>query len=125
MNHKDMALGTCMVCHTSAKLSHVNLYVNGSEGLNTCKPCELEIVDHVREKMREHSFKRKEEFKRKKRERKVICLAAKYGECQLVPASSKCIHRVEHHIRADCHGSYCNVKEYAGPCENNDESDLL
>ncbi len=106
-----MSRGTCMICNIRARLNHFGLYVIGSEGLSICKPCEMELVDHVRKKMRENSLRRKKEFIQKKAER-VICPAAKEGKCK-----TECSHQERHNIKTDCHGRYCKVVVNPGPCQ--------
>lgn len=67
----------CMICLKDEVMGsfksltrHINLYVIGSEGLVVCHSCEMEIVEHIREKRRKHGIKRKEDIKKKKRENK-------------------------------------------------------
>lgn len=101
-----MSKGTCMICHKAeTELKYLDLYVIGSEGLVVCHHCEMELVEIVRHKRRDHSHKLKEEFKRKKRERKVICPRAKEGSCKI-----KCSHLTEHDAKADCHATHCIAK---------------
>ncbi len=60
---------TCAICHGDGgehALRHVNLYISGSEGLEVCHNCEMEIVEYVRGKMREYWINRREEFKKKR-----------------------------------------------------------
>ena len=68
MNSLDTWVGTCMVCRETREVRGVDLYINGSEGLRVCHPCEMEVLELIRNKMRERGIERKEEFKKRKRE---------------------------------------------------------
>jgi hypothetical protein len=42
-------VGCCRVCGTdNVETRNLDLYVNGSEGLNACHDCEMAIVEYVR-----------------------------------------------------------------------------
>ncbi len=68
---------TCMMCGITAKLKHFDIYIIGSEGLDICKSCEMEVVEFVREKRREYGIRRKEKFKREKIYRHIAKLVHK------------------------------------------------
>lgn len=40
--------GWCRVCGGKDMIRNINLYVTGSEGLNVCFMCEMNIVEYVR-----------------------------------------------------------------------------
>lgn len=60
--------GTCYMCQKEKKVRHKNLYPNGSEGCVLCIDCELEVINFIRGRSLDRQRKRKEEFKRRKRE---------------------------------------------------------
>ena len=41
----------CNICSNTEETRHINLYVSGSEGLIICHPCEMSLVQHVRDVM--------------------------------------------------------------------------
>jgi ribosome-binding protein aMBF1 (putative translation factor) len=55
----------CAICPSTEATRHINLYVNGSEGLNVCHNCEMKIVEYVRELSNINLRKSLEEFKEK------------------------------------------------------------
>jgi len=54
--------GTCMVCHETTYVRHINLYPIGSEGLDCCRTCESRLLEFVRKIMREAAEIRKAKF---------------------------------------------------------------
>lgn len=42
-------MNTCTICHHDDTVRHVNLYVEGSEGLWICHQCEMMLVTHIRD----------------------------------------------------------------------------
>lgn len=45
----DSRTGYCMICLADSEpVRHINLYVIGSEGLDVCHHCEMQLVEHVR-----------------------------------------------------------------------------
>ena len=40
--------GGCRICGESGWIRNVNLYYLGSEGLDLCEICEMNLVEHVR-----------------------------------------------------------------------------
>lgn len=38
----------CDVCSEPAEVRHVNLYVNGSEGICICHACEMDLISYIR-----------------------------------------------------------------------------
>jgi len=63
MNIDDYFDGTCRICGDEDKVRNKNLYVSGSEGLDVCHGCEMEIVEFVRSRQYEHTANRKLERK--------------------------------------------------------------
>jgi hypothetical protein len=41
--------GICMICRDITEIRHISLYVVGSEGLDVCHSCEMNIVHFVRD----------------------------------------------------------------------------
>lgn len=39
----------CLICEHDDTVRHVNLYVEGSEGLWICHQCEMMLVTHIRD----------------------------------------------------------------------------
>jgi len=61
------SLGTCMICRkNNIKVRYINLYVIGSEGLIVCLECELDIINHIRDRISAFSKKRKKEYLQRK-----------------------------------------------------------
>ncbi len=61
--------GTCMMCGITSQLKYFDLYVIGSEGLDICACCEMEVVNFIREKRLERVIKRRDDFKRRREQR--------------------------------------------------------
>lgn len=38
----------CMICGGCENVRNVNLYIVGSEGLNICHECEMDLLTHIR-----------------------------------------------------------------------------
>jgi hypothetical protein len=57
----------CMICHEIKEVRHINLYPIGSEGLLCCRSCEDELLEYIREMMRESVRTQKDEKVRKRR----------------------------------------------------------
>jgi len=55
--------GKCSMCGNVKNIRFKNLYVTGSEGINICIACEIQILDFVRHLMREASENKKARFK--------------------------------------------------------------
>lgn len=60
--------GICFGCRESKKVRHKNLYPSGSEGCKLCIECELALVRFLTDMALSAMTKKKEEFKRRKRE---------------------------------------------------------
>lgn len=61
-----MRPGYCMICREdNVEVRHIPLYVIGSEGLEVCHSCEMEIVEHIRSLMYETSRRKLQEYKEK------------------------------------------------------------
>ncbi len=58
--------GICYACGKKRPVRWKNLYTIGSEGTDLCMPCELVIVNLLREMSREATLKRVREIKRAK-----------------------------------------------------------
>lgn len=63
MLEDNEVMGRCMVCHTEGPVRHLPLYVCGSEGLDICTSCRIDLTDHVRSMMRVAAVSRKEGYK--------------------------------------------------------------
>lgn len=58
----------CSFCDLdTATTRHIDLYVNGSEGLNLCPACELELVQAARDILRRRLRERRDEYLKEKR----------------------------------------------------------
>jgi hypothetical protein len=54
----DYRLGNCILCHSdNVEVRYIDLYVIGSEGLNTCRSCEMLIVEFAKKLMLENGRK--------------------------------------------------------------------
>lgn len=51
--NEDHYDGKCYACRKETKVRWKNLYTIGSEGTDLCLPCELEIVNDLRDKARD------------------------------------------------------------------------
>lgn len=40
--------GNCYVCKEATEIRNIDIYVIGSEGLNICHPCEMQMVEWLR-----------------------------------------------------------------------------
>jgi len=58
--------GICMMCHKTKQVRHIKLYPAGSEGLFCCSDCENELLEFIREKIREAVKEKIKNFKKKK-----------------------------------------------------------
>ena len=38
----------CMICSDNVNVRNVNLFIIGSEGLEICHACEMDLVTHIR-----------------------------------------------------------------------------
>ena len=41
-------IGICRICSSEEEIRNINLFVNGSEGINLCHFCEMSIVELIR-----------------------------------------------------------------------------
>ena len=62
---------SCRICDNTAETRHLNLYVSGSEGVELCHPCEMSLVQHVRDMMN-MAGRAKLSMVRKRREEEAI-----------------------------------------------------
>lgn len=46
-----------MLCHERKETRFINLFVFGSEGLDICNECEMEVVESIREIRRNKAIK--------------------------------------------------------------------
>ena len=60
---------SCRICDNTEDTRTLNLFVSGSEGLEVCHPCEMALVQHVRDIMHMASRARLSMVRAKKRER--------------------------------------------------------
>lgn len=58
----DRRNGQCLICMHDKPVRNIDLYVIGSEGLNACHDCEMELVRHVQARMSEFRETRKQQF---------------------------------------------------------------
>ena len=56
--NEDHEPGRCHCCREETEVRWKNIYHMGSEGLWVCMPCELKIVNFVRELSREAQLKK-------------------------------------------------------------------
>lgn len=59
--------GTCYACQEEKPVRWKNLYTIGSEGTDLCMPCELVIVNLLRDMARETTLKRVRGIKQAKK----------------------------------------------------------
>lgn len=59
--------GECFMCKTVLEVRYFDLYVIGSEGCHLCLPCELQVVEMVRQAAGQALQKKKQEFLAAKR----------------------------------------------------------
>jgi hypothetical protein len=64
--NEDHEPGRCGACHKETDVRWKNLYTIGSEGTWLCLPCELIVVNLIRDMSRTAFLKQKEEYKRKR-----------------------------------------------------------
>lgn len=62
---------SCRICDNTEETRHLNLYVSGSEGVELCHPCEMSLVQHVRDMMN-MAGRAKLSMVRKRREEEAI-----------------------------------------------------
>jgi len=55
--------GQCTICASVEDVRHLPLYVIGSEGLQVCHTCEMDLVTHVRSLMHLAAVSRKTGYK--------------------------------------------------------------
>lgn len=58
--------GECFMCKTNQEVRYFDLYVIGSEGCHLCLPCEIQVVEMVRQAAGQALEKKKQEFKAKR-----------------------------------------------------------
>jgi len=56
-------IGECKICGACNGVRHIALYVSGSEGLEACEICEMNIVGYVRGLILIAGIARKEGYK--------------------------------------------------------------
>jgi hypothetical protein len=61
-------LGHCFICKTEQEIRNIDLYVIGSEGLNLCHPCEMNLIEHIRSLAGQATEKKKQDFLAKRKE---------------------------------------------------------
>lgn len=44
----------CTICHRKALCRHFDMYVFGSEGIELCHDCEMDVYGAIRERIYEH-----------------------------------------------------------------------
>lgn len=49
----------CKICHSENQVRNLNLYVNGSEGIDLCQECQMRIIKYIRELQNLASIARK------------------------------------------------------------------
>lgn len=54
--------GECFMCKTNQEVRYFDLFVIGSEGCHLCLPCEVKVVEMVRQAANQATVKRKEEW---------------------------------------------------------------
>ena len=64
--NEDHYDGRCYACRQETKVRWKNLYTIGSEGTDLCLPCELEVVNFLRDKARD-SVRKEIDSRKKKR----------------------------------------------------------
>ncbi len=62
--------GRCMLCHEDKDVRHINMYLIGSEGLDCCHKCEMEILDFCRKKSHTAIIQRKVKYQKLREQRK-------------------------------------------------------
>lgn len=53
----------CKICHSVENIRNIDIYIIGSEGLDICHDCEMQIVEYIRQMMRLASISRKNVYK--------------------------------------------------------------
>lgn len=71
--------GECFMCKTVQEVRYFDLYVIGSEGCHLCLPCEIQVVEMVRQAANQAIVKKKEDFLAKRQKQKMVDLAKNYG----------------------------------------------
>lgn len=54
--------GECFMCKTNQEVRYFDLFVIGSEGCHLCLPCEIQVVEMVRQAANQATVKKKEEW---------------------------------------------------------------
>lgn len=54
------------MCKTNQEVRYFDLFVIGSEGCHLCLPCEIKVVEMVRQAANQATVKKKQEFKAKR-----------------------------------------------------------
>ena len=65
--NEDHEPGICYACKKETQVRWKNLYTTGSEGTNLCMPCEMILVNLLRDMAREATLKRVRAIKQSKR----------------------------------------------------------
>jgi len=55
--------GWCTLCGRRKEIEHFEIYIDGSEGLNLCDECKMEIIEYCRLKRREKTKAKLREYK--------------------------------------------------------------
>lgn len=71
--NEDHVDGRCYACGKDAPVRWKNLYTIGSEGTWLCMPCELVIVNKLRDMARESTLEKIKKIKEKKNVQNSIC----------------------------------------------------
>lgn len=67
MSKLDRHKGICLMYGEHREdIRNIDLYIIGSEGLNACHPCEMSLVEHVRETIRQYNNTKKDAYMRAK-----------------------------------------------------------
>lgn len=67
----EYELGRCNICHEDKEVRWKNLYLIGSEGINICHPCEMDLLAYLRKKSNEFAIAKKEKIKKSKERKNV------------------------------------------------------
>lgn len=71
--------GTCMMCLKDKEVRNIPLYIIGSEGLDICHDCEMDVVRYIRKRRTSSARVRKAEFLKKRRRNN----AKNLGDCEV------------------------------------------
>ena len=71
--------GECFMCKTNQEVRYFDLFVIGSEGCHLCLPCEIKVVEMVRQAANQALENKKQEFRAQRQKQKMVDLAKNYG----------------------------------------------